>query len=219
MSKTKKQILLIDLDNCGHEIKKLSQSIKNYTHIICCYGADEPKIPLSVAQILAPALCSQRLEFVHMEKGGRNAADFGLAFWAGKLIKTYGANSQFFILSADTDLDHVIYLIQQEGRQATRLLKSEDKPPAKQTKKEISLEDAVEQYLKRSLLKDTPRPTTERGLRRRFNSLFQNRQRTFTAQEAIQNMVEQDILTIDSSGQISYLDTISGDNPEEISPE
>ncbi len=53
-----------------------------------------------------------------MEKRGRNAADFGLAFWAGGLAAELPPETEFIILSQDGDLDHVLSFLRSAGSYA-----------------------------------------------------------------------------------------------------
>ena len=99
------QVLLIDLDNCPKEIGKLPQVLASFTRIVICYGSIEPKVPLGLVTALATAIHEGKLELVGMDKGGKNAADFGLAFWAGRLVSEMPKETEFTILSADTFLE------------------------------------------------------------------------------------------------------------------
>ena len=101
--------LLIDLDNCPRQLDDLPQTLAGYTRIIACYGGIEPKVALGLVPLLAAAIQAKKLEIVGMKRGGKNAADFGLAFWAGRLVAEMPPQTTFEILSQDSDLDHVVY--------------------------------------------------------------------------------------------------------------
>jgi hypothetical protein len=77
--------LLIDLDNCPRQIDRLPETLTEYARVIACYGGTEPKVPLGMVPLLATAIHEGRLAIIGMQKKGKNAADFGLAFWAGRL--------------------------------------------------------------------------------------------------------------------------------------
>jgi hypothetical protein len=81
-----RRVLLIDLDNVPNELSWLAREISKFHKVIACHGVREPKIPLKVTEQLAPAIHDGRLQFVGMARGGKNAADFGIAFLAGKLM-------------------------------------------------------------------------------------------------------------------------------------
>src|SRR5215470_5992455 len=72
--------LLIDLDNCPRQIERLPETLTEYARVIACYGGVEPKVPLGMVPLLATAIHEGRLTILGMQKKGKNAADFGLAF-------------------------------------------------------------------------------------------------------------------------------------------
>jgi hypothetical protein len=56
-----------------------------------------------------------------MPSTGKNAADFGIAFWAGLLMAQMDSNAHFEIISNDADLDHVVNLLIDHQRSAERI--------------------------------------------------------------------------------------------------
>ncbi len=114
-------VLLIDLDNCPTELPILPQDIACFDRIIVCHGVVEPRVTLATAEHLAAPIAQGRMQILRMKRAGRNAADFGLAFYAGRLIETEAESSTYVILSRDADLDHVVELIQAMGRTARRV--------------------------------------------------------------------------------------------------
>ena len=132
------QVLLIDLDNCPNQIEKLSLHIEEFARTIVSYGGAEPKVPFSLVSLLATLIHEKRLEIVPAEQG-KNAADFALTFYAGLLVNQLPPNTEFTILSDDTDLDYVVYLLHDKGREASRLsgkeqpVKAEPKSRTKNT--------------------------------------------------------------------------------------
>ena len=46
-----------------------------------------------------------------MPNAGKNAADFGIAFWAGILVSQLPDDTHFDIISNDADLDFVVDLL------------------------------------------------------------------------------------------------------------
>ena len=132
------QVLLIDLDNCPNQIEKLSLHIEEFTRVIVSYGGTEPKVPFSLVSLLATPIYEKRLEIVRVEQG-KNAADFALTFHAGLLVNELPPNTEFTILSDDTDLDHAVHLLQDKGRKAIRRsgkdqsANTKPKAPAKST--------------------------------------------------------------------------------------
>jgi hypothetical protein len=56
-----------------------------------------------------------------MPNGGKNAADFGITFWAGVLMAQLPTLTHFTIVSNDADLDHVVNLLTSQQRSAERI--------------------------------------------------------------------------------------------------
>src|SRR5437764_8077373 len=118
---TPMRALLIDLDNCPRQIEQLPETLATFARIVACYGGTEPKVPLGMVPLLATAIHEDRLAIIGMQKKGKNAADFGLAFWAGRLVTEMPPDTEFLILSQDTDLDHVVHMLQSANRRVERL--------------------------------------------------------------------------------------------------
>ncbi|MEO5376576.1 MAG: PIN domain-containing protein [Magnetococcus sp. DMHC-6] len=89
------RVLLIDLENCPAELGQLPETLSEFSKIIVCFAGIEPKVPLGLVIVLAKAIHEGRLEFVGMDRGGKNAADFGLAFWAGRLVSEMPKETSF----------------------------------------------------------------------------------------------------------------------------
>ena len=113
--------LLIDLDNCPKQLSELSKTIDHFERIVVCYGGCEPKVHLDLVVLLASAIHKKQLEIIRMKKGGKNAADFGLSFWAGRLSASMPEDTEYIILSEDKDLDHVVNLLHSLDRRAVRI--------------------------------------------------------------------------------------------------
>jgi hypothetical protein len=58
----------------------------------------------------------ETLEIVGMQRKGKNAADFGLAFHGGRLLAELPPDTEFVIVSKDAGLDHVVDLLRRAGR-------------------------------------------------------------------------------------------------------
>lgn len=206
---TPPQVLLIDLDNCPKEIGKLPQRLADYSRIIVCYGGVEPKVPLGLVTALATAIHEGKLELVGMTKGGKNAADFGLAFWAGRLVSEMPEQAEFTILSEDTDLDHVVNLLRSSGQKAERL--NGKKQPNKQNNTQttrmyepVSLDDAVEQYVVMRLLAGHPRPAKRATLLNSIKAAFPARN-GIAPETILKALQEREVLEFGSNGKVIYL--------------
>ncbi|SMP71826.1 hypothetical protein SAMN06265222_114124 [Neorhodopirellula lusitana] len=120
-------VLLIDLDNCPHEMLDLAESANVYDVIIASHGNREPRVPLGMASILGQLITSGQIEIWDMP-GGKNSADFGLTFVAGRLAAEQPPGTLFEIASRDKDLDHAVALLKRCGHKARRIDSSKPKP-------------------------------------------------------------------------------------------
>lgn len=78
---------------------------------------------------LSTAVSANKLMVFKMTNSGKNAADFGICFFAGVLMQQLQQNTHFVIISNDTDLDHVVNLLKSQGRSAERIgTEKEEKP-------------------------------------------------------------------------------------------
>jgi hypothetical protein len=126
------RILMIDLENCPSQIRHLMNNLEQYTQIVVCYAQSGTKVPLDWIIPLTTVVNENRLKIVKMPHGGKNAADFGIAFWAGILMAQTSTDTHFDIVSDDADLDHVVSLLNDQKCKAKRIRtqKQNDSEPA-----------------------------------------------------------------------------------------
>ncbi|MEZ6091565.1 MAG: PIN domain-containing protein [Pirellulaceae bacterium] len=113
------KILLIDLDNCPKDLEELRWNDNVFQMIVGCHGIQQPRVPLGLVSVLMSLIENGRMEIVEMPSG-KNAADFGLTFWAGRLSLRY-PNAEFLIASKDQDLDFAVGLLRKQGCRAKRI--------------------------------------------------------------------------------------------------
>jgi nitrogen regulatory protein PII len=117
----KKRVLLIDLENSPSQIQQLMKNLEQYSQVVICYAQSGAKIPIDWLVPLASTVSDNRLLVKKMTNGGKNAADFGITFWAGVLMSQLPTDAHFTIVSNDADLDHVVSLIISQQRTAERI--------------------------------------------------------------------------------------------------
>ncbi|WP_448572697.1 PIN domain-containing protein [Trichothermofontia sp.] len=115
------RVLLIDLENCPGQIDQLQENLEQFSQIVICYAQTGAKIPLDWLIPLSVTVSSNKLRIFKMASGGKNAADFGICFFAGALMQELHKETHFVIISNDTDLDHVVNLLKGQGRSAERI--------------------------------------------------------------------------------------------------
>jgi hypothetical protein len=130
------RVLLIDLENCPGQIDQLQENLEQFSQVVICYAQTGAKIPLDWLIPLSVTVSSNKLRIFKMTSGGKNAADFGICFFAGVLMQQLHKETHFVIISNDTDLDHVVNLLKGQGRSAKRIgnKKEEKETTAKTTK-------------------------------------------------------------------------------------
>lgn len=124
------KVLLIDLENCPSQINELQKNLNEYSLVVICYAHSNTKIPLDWLVPLNNTINAERLKIFKMTTNGKNAADFGISFYAGMLMQQMPSNSNFVIMSDDADLDHVVNLLRNQSRIAERIgMKKEEHKP------------------------------------------------------------------------------------------
>lgn len=123
------RVLMIDLENCPNQIHQLMRNLEQFSQVLICYAQSGAKVPIDWIMQLTATVNDNRLKIVRMPSIGKNAADFGIAFWAGILMRELPPHTHFVIVSEDTDLDHVVGLLKSHGCGAERInTKKEEKP-------------------------------------------------------------------------------------------
>jgi len=215
--------LLIDLDNCPRQIERLPETLTAYTRVIACYGGVEPKVPFGMVSLLATTLHEGRLTILGMQKKGKNAADFGLAFWAGRLAAEMPPDTEFLILSQDTDLDHVVHLLQGANRRVERLdgkvhrtkrLSTDSPKPQVETD-----DDAVTEYCTMYLQPARSRPVRKATLSNSIRAFCKNRKKNITPEDILQGLVTRGVVVIDDKSRVTYPETMPAQPTAAVAPE
>jgi len=211
--------LLIDLDNCPRQIERLPETLTEYARVIACYGGTEPKVPLGMVPLLATAIHEGRLAIIGMQKKGKNAADFGLAFWAGRLAAEMPPDTEFLILSQDTDLDHVVHMLQGSKRQVER----QDGKVHRTTKRVVTDSsepqpvetdgDVVTEYCTVYLQPARSRPVRKITLSNSIRAFCKNHKKNIKPEEILRGLVARGVVVIDDNGRVTYPETVAVSQP------
>jgi PIN domain len=210
--------LLIDLDNCPRQIERLPETLTEYARVIACYGGTEPKVPFGMVPLLATAIHEGRLAIIGMQKKGKNAADFGLAFWAGRLAAEMPPDTEFVILSQDTDLDHVVHMLQGSKRRVERLdgkvhrtkrvATGSAEPPPVETDGEV-----VTEYCTVYLQPARSRPVRKITLSNSIRAFCKNHKKNIKPEEILRGLVARGVVVIDDNGRVTYPETVAVSQP------
>ena len=205
--------LLIDLDNCPRQIERLPETLATFARVVACYGGTEPKVPFGMVPLLATAIHEGRLAIIGMQKKGKNAADFGLAFWAGRLVAEMPPDTEFLILSQDTDLDHVVLMLQSANRHVERLdgkvhrttKKASPAPPELQGETDG---DAITEYCAVYLQTGRSRPVRKITLSNSIRAFCKNHKKHIKPEEILRGLVERGVVVIDEKGRVTYAEAV-----------
>ena len=210
------RVLLIDLDNCPKELAELPKELSDYTRIVACYGVNEPRLSVSLAQSLATAMHEGRLAFVGMNLRGKNAADFGLAFWAGRLLERLPPETEFVILSRDGGLEHVVNLLRRDNRSARRV-----GSVGEAAMTGGSDDAAAEEYYTDRLRPQLHRPKRRRTLVKSLRLFFKHREEV-VVDRVLAVLIARGWVACDSQGNVSYPETAQWSEsqpPRQVAPE
>jgi len=204
--------LLIDLDNCPRQIERLPESLATFARVIACYGGTEPKVPFGMVPLLARAIHEGRLSIIGMQKKGKNAADFGLAFWAGRLVAEMPPDTEFLILSQDTDLDHVVHMLQSASRHVERrdgkVHRTKRVPSEPQEQSEETESDAVTEYCAVYLQPGRSRPVRQITLSNSIRAFCKNHKKHIKPEEILRGLVARGVVAIDEKGRVTYAEAV-----------
>jgi len=124
------KVLLIDLENYPSQINELPKVLAQYHLVVICYAQSNARIPIDWLMPLNDTINKAQLKIFRMTSNGKNAADFGISFYAGMLMSQLPPDAHFVIMSDDQDLDHVVNLLKNQQRSAERLGMRKDEPKA-----------------------------------------------------------------------------------------
>ncbi|MDB9494562.1 PIN domain-containing protein [Spirulina major CS-329] len=171
------RVLLIDLENCPHQIYQLQENLEQFSQVVICYAQSGAKIPLDWLIPLSTMINCNKLKILKMATTGKNSADFGICFFAGVLMQQLPKDTHFVIISNDTDLDHAVNLLQSQGRSAERIgTQKEEESPAKSTpnKSEDIDSSRVKLYCIHLIKYSKNRPTKQETLLNSIKTKFQD---------------------------------------------
>ncbi len=199
------RVLLIDLENCPNQIHQLQKNLEEFSQVIICYAQSGAKIPLDWLMPLSATVNANKLKIFKMTNGGKNAADFGICFFAGALMQQLQQETHFLIVSNDTDLDHVVNLLKSQGRSAERVgTKKEEKQsiPTTTTTTTISL-SPLKTYCMHLVTYSKNRPAKKDTLLNSIKNKFKDAPET--AADVFRLLTTQNAVVV-SENKVSYND-------------
>jgi len=195
------RVLLIDLENCPNQVQQLMENLEKYSHVVVCYAQSGAKIPLDWVIPLTTTVNDDRLKIVKMPNSGKNAADFGITFWAGMLMAQLPLQTHFDIVSNDTDLDHVVSLLISQQRSAQRIGTKKENHAIVTVAKETETE--IQEYLQKycAHLKNHSKPAKKETLLNSIRSTF--KADNIDPEELFEELIKQGIINA-KDNKITY---------------
>ncbi|MFM8330697.1 MAG: PIN domain-containing protein, partial [Candidatus Methylumidiphilus sp.] len=185
------------------QIHQLMKDLQQFSQVVICYAQSGAKIPIDWIMPLTQTVNSNRLKIFKTPGIGKNAADFGITFWAGVLMQQLPQNTHFTVVSEDTDLDHVINLLKSQGRTAERINTKKEELLAVSNP---SVAPSPIQSCCVSLLKNSKnRPVKPETLLNHINSGFKDD--TLTPEMLIEELIKQSAISV-ANGRITYNEPI-----------
>jgi hypothetical protein len=202
------RVLLIDLENCPDQIYQLQEKLEQFSQVAICYAQTGAKIPLDWLIPLSAMVSSDKLRLFKMTNSGKNAADFGICFFAGALMQQLHKETHFAIISNDADLDHVVNLLKGQGRSAERIStkKEENKTAPTDTKTTVEAPDLVspiKTYCMHLVTYSKNRPAKRDTLLNSIKNKFKDSPES--AVEVFRLLITQGAITV-SDNKVSYND-------------
>ena len=196
------RVLLIDLENCPNQIHQLQKNLEEFSQVIICYAQSGAKIPLDWLMPLSATVNANKLKIFKMTNGGKNAADFGICFFAGALMQQLQQETHFLIVSNDTDLDHVVNLLKSQGRSAERVGTKKEEKQTISTTTTVSL-SPLKTYCMHLVTYSKNRPAKKDTLLNSIKNKFKDAPET--AADVFRLLTTQSAVTV-SENKVSYND-------------
>lgn len=165
----KTNYVLIDYENVQPET--VADLADDHFRVVVFVGANQPRIDVNVATALQSL--GPRAEYVKVTGTGRNALDFHIAYYLGRLAVS-DSEAYFHIISGDKGYDPLLEHLKSKGLHATRSTDIKQIPIIKMTGT-ASCDDKLSLILAYLVRRGPQRPGSLKTLTGSASSLFQPR--------------------------------------------
>jgi hypothetical protein len=194
--------VLIDLEN----VKPESFELLNHDHfrVIVFVGSNQARVPLEFADSLQRL--GNRAEYIRMEGNGRNALDFHIAYYIGRLA-VEDPSAHFHIISKDTGFDPLIKHLKTQMICSRRTKSIDDIPLVKSANSKL-LSERIEIVVLR-LKTYKARPRKLKTLKSSIASFFQPKPSESEVTELVEELQRRGTIIV-SDGKVSYEEELIG---------
>lgn len=162
--------LLVDLENVTPHHLALGNGGQFKVKLFC--GAHQKKVDIDVAGALQ-ALGPEAVEYIRMEGAGKNALDFLIAYYIGRLAAA-DPTAYFHIISKDTGFDPLIRHLKTQKILCQRSPSVDDVPLVKLSNSK-SLPERVDAIVENLRRRGSARPRKTSTLESTIQALFQGK--------------------------------------------
>ena len=189
----KTHYILIDYENVQTKSLSMLQGASNQEFRIMVFvGANQSKIPIELVSSMQSF--GTKAKYVQITGSGRNALDFHIAYYLGKLTES-DRDAIFHVISKDTGYDQLIKHLKGMRIDVTRQkdlfdipwLSSENKKPA---------DEQITAIVKNLSARGSSRPRKVKTLKNSINSLFDNKLEPEKIDSLVQDLQERKYVVI-----------------------
>ena len=162
-------------------------------------GANQAKIPLEMARALQT--CGQDAEYIQIDGNGKNALDFHIAYYIGRLAAET-PDAYFHVISKDTGFDPLIKHLKAQKILCQRSKSIADIPLAKILKSD-SIPEKVDAVIDNLVRRKAGKPGTLKKLRSTIKALFANQLPDEELDGIIEHLTERGAIQV-AEGKVHY---------------
>ena len=191
--------VFIDFENV--QPKNLQLLLGHPVKVYVFVGANQSKVPLEVAQAmqtLGADAC-----YVQIEGSGRNALDFHIAFYLGRLLQE-DPQGYYHIISKDTGFDPLAKHLKSHYKAFVRRSADLSEISILQLKPNSTPEEKIACIRESLTQRGTSRPRKEKTLANTINALFQKQLPENEIAALIKQLIDENYIAMDG-GKIAYL--------------
>ena len=193
----KTEFVLVDFENV--QPKTLSPLRPGPCKIKVFVGANQSKIPFELARALQ--VFGPDAEYIQIDGHGRNALDFHIAYYIGRLTAE-NPGASFHVISKDTGFDPLIKHLKAQGvfSQRSKSLADVTSTKATDSKQHPERVDAV---LENLVKRKAGKPRTLKTLRSTVNALFGNKLGEDDVDLIVEQLTDRGAIEV-SDGKVRY---------------
>jgi len=162
-------------------------------------GANQAKIPFELARTLHAF--GPDAEYVQIAGGGKNALDFHIAYYIGRLAAE-NPDASFYVISKDTGFDPLIKYLAAKGVSCQRSIAIPDIFGSKLSSSE-PVANNIDAIVANLVIRKTGRPKTLKTLRGTINALFRNKLPEAELDELIEKLTKLGVVKV-VDGKVTY---------------